>query len=162
MGLAGKGQLRKNLVAQVNRMIADPRSKAMVTNFIGQWLQWPAEVATVAINPREIMLREGITLSAGRGPGGQAPVVAPAIRTALQQEPDAVFAYIMHEDRSVKEFLASDYVFLNQTLADYYKIPGVTGQTMRKVDLSPGDLRGGVLPWPLPSWSPPTPPGPHR
>jgi len=138
MNLAATGQLRQNLRAQVTRMLADQKSQAFVENFTSQWLQ-SREVTSVAINPHEVLLREGITV-----PVANNSVPGP-IRQALLQEPDAVFAYIMHNDRSVKEFLASDYIFLNQTLADYYKIPGVTGPAMRKVDLSPGDLRGGAL-----------------
>ncbi len=37
--LAAKGQLSKNLDAQVRRMLADPRSRALVENFAMQWLQ---------------------------------------------------------------------------------------------------------------------------
>ena len=67
------------------------------------------------------------------------------IRAAMKQEPEACFAYIMHGDRSVTEFLESDYVFVNQTLAELYKIPEVTGPEMRKVMLPAGDPRGGAL-----------------
>jgi hypothetical protein len=135
--LAGDGQLRKNLRAQVDRMVADPRSQALVANFTGQWLQ-SREVSGVAISAHEVMLREGVTLPLN------AQIPAP-VRAALQQEPEACFAYIMHGDRSVKEFLEADYIFVNQTLADFYKIPGVTGPKMQKVTLEPGNLRGGAL-----------------
>jgi hypothetical protein len=135
--LAASGQLRKNLRAQVDRMLADPRSQALVENFTGQWLQ-SREVGGVAISLYEVMLREGVTLARN------AQIPGP-VRAALQQEPEACFAYIMHGDRSVKEFIDSDYIFVNQTLAQFYKIPGVTGPQMRKVTLEPGDLRGGAL-----------------
>ncbi|MGA2229289.1 MAG: DUF1592 domain-containing protein [Tepidisphaeraceae bacterium] len=135
--LAARGELRANLQAQINRMLADPRSQNLVENFTGQWLQ-SREVAAVPINPHEIMLREGVTVPIAT----QLP--AP-VRTALEQEPQAYFAYVMHNDRSVKEFLDSDYTFLNQTLAQFYNIPGVTGQQMRKVTVDPSTLRGGAL-----------------
>jgi len=135
--LAAKGELRKNLRAQVTRMLADPRSEALVENFTGQWLQSRA-VGSVAINPHEVMLREGVVVPF------RTQIDGPT-RQALQQEPEAYFSYIMHGDRSVREFIDSDYVFLNQTLADYYKMPAVDGPQMRKVMLEPGDLRGGVL-----------------
>jgi hypothetical protein len=121
----------------VTRMLADPRSHEFVQNFTGQWLQ-SREVNGVAINPREVMLREGVTV-----PFGQT-FPAP-VRTAMQQEPEACFNYIMREDRSVNEFIDADYVFVNQPLADFYKLPPVTGNDMRKVMLPPGDLRGGAL-----------------
>jgi hypothetical protein len=135
--LAASGQLRKNLRAQVNRMLADPRSENLVENFTGQWLQSRA-VGSVSINPHAVMQREGAFVPFNTQIEGP-------VRQALQQEPEAYFSYIMHGDRSVKEFIDSDYVFLNQTLADYYKMPAVNGPEMRKVMLESGDLRGGVL-----------------
>jgi hypothetical protein len=135
--LAAKGELRKNLKAQIDRMIADPRSQALVQNFTGQWLQ-SRDAAAIVINVHEVGAREGITAAFN------AQIPGP-VRVAMQQEPEAYFAYIMHENRSVKEFIDSDYTFLNQTLAQFYKIDGVTGNQMQKVTLPPGDLRGGAL-----------------
>jgi hypothetical protein len=137
MSLAAKHELRKNLKAEIDRMIADPRSQALVQNFTGQWLQ-SRDAAAIVINVHEVGLREGINAQFN------AQIPGP-VRVAMQQEPEAYFAYIMHEDRSVKEFVDSDYTFLNQTLAQFYKIDGVTGNQMRKVTLPPGDLRGGSL-----------------
>ena len=48
--LAGRGQLRANLAAQLSRMLADPRSDAFVRNFVGQWLQ-ARDVETISIDP---------------------------------------------------------------------------------------------------------------
>ena len=47
--LAGQRQLREQLPAQVKRMLADPRSAALVKNFVGQWLQ-ARDIETVSIN----------------------------------------------------------------------------------------------------------------
>ncbi len=55
--LAGEGRLRANLTAQVNRMLADPRSAEFVRNFTGQWLQ-ARDISTVIINPLDVFLRE--------------------------------------------------------------------------------------------------------
>jgi len=57
--LAAAGQLRQNLAAQVQRMVADPRADAMVQNFSGQWLQSRA-VLTVPLSAHDILQREGI------------------------------------------------------------------------------------------------------
>ena len=54
------------------------------------------------------------------------------------------FENIMHEDRSVLDFLNGKYTFLNGKLAEFYGIPGVHGPEFRKVDLT-GTPRGGVL-----------------
>lgn len=67
------------------------------------------------------------------------------LRRAMRRESEMVFDYIMREDRSVLEFLESDYTFLNEKLAKLYDIPDVKGDEMRKVMLPPGSPRGGVL-----------------
>ena len=148
------GTLRANLGAQVKRMLADPRSSAFVENFTGHWLQTRL-VTTVPLNPREIMAREGVTVSGGGGRGfgsgrfwgggGGGGTVSDALRDASKEEAEKYFEYVLHEDRSVDEFLASDYTFLNETLASTYKISDVKGPEMRKVVLPPGDARGGIL-----------------
>jgi hypothetical protein len=146
--LADAGTLRANLGAQVKRMLADPRSAAFVENFTGQWLQ-TGLVTTVPLNPREIMAREGVSTGGGgrgggRGGGGGGNV-SDALRIASKQEAEKYFEYVLREDRSVDEFLASDYTFLNETLASAYKISDVKGPELRKVTLPPGDPRGGIL-----------------
>ena len=136
--LAAAGQLRTHLAAQVRRMVTDPRAAGMIGNFSGQWLQSRA-VLNVPLNTQEIFLREGVNTT-------PADDLNPVMRTALNEEAQAYFGYVMREDRSVDEFLDSNYMFLNQTLANYYEIsPAPTGNAMRKVDLPPGDWRGGVL-----------------
>jgi len=145
--LAAAGTLRANLGAQVKRMLADPRSAAFVENFTGQWLQTRL-VTTVPLNPREIMAREGVSVGGGgrggRG-GGGGGTVSDALRNAAKQEAEKYFEYVLREDRSVDEFLASDYTFLNETLASAYKISDVKGADLRKVVLPPGDAHGGIL-----------------
>jgi hypothetical protein len=68
-----------------------------------------------------------------------------ALRTAMQQETDMQFAYIMRTDRSLLELIDSDYTFLNQQLAELYQISGVQGSEMRLVELPADSPRGGVL-----------------
>jgi len=55
--LAAKGELRKNLPAQVKRMLADSRSEAMVDNFTGQWLQ-ARDVEGITIDARAVLARD--------------------------------------------------------------------------------------------------------
>jgi mono/diheme cytochrome c family protein len=138
--LAAAGQLRKNLAAQVQRMVADPKADGLIQNFSEQWLQSRA-VLTVPLNPGEIFLRQGLTYN---------PDLTVPMRNALNQEAQAYFGYVLRNDRSVNEFLESNYTFLNQTLAGYYALApelaaGIRGDDMRKVDLPEGDWRGGVL-----------------
>ena len=56
-GLAERGELRKNLPAQVKRLLADPRSAALVQNFTGQWLQG-RDVEGVSIDARLVLARD--------------------------------------------------------------------------------------------------------
>jgi len=55
--LAGRGELRKNLPAQVKRMLADARSEKLMQNFPGQWLQ-TRDVEGISINARAILARD--------------------------------------------------------------------------------------------------------
>ena len=55
--LAGQGELRKNLSAQVQRMLKDSRSKELVQNFTGQWLQ-ARDVQSIAIDIRAVLTRD--------------------------------------------------------------------------------------------------------
>ena len=88
---------------------------------------------------------------AGRVGRGREPAVPPGtamtpeVRSAMKQEVEAYFRHVIREDRSVLEFLQSDYTFVNETLAPVYGIPNITGPEMRLVKLPPDDLRGGVL-----------------
>jgi len=85
----------------------------------------------------------------GRG-GRGGPVftgteLTPEVRSAMKQEVEAYFNYVMRDDRSVLEFLQSNYTFVNAALAPVYGIPNITGPEMRQVQLPPNDPRGGVL-----------------
>ncbi|HWD21051.1 MAG TPA: DUF1592 domain-containing protein [Verrucomicrobiae bacterium] len=69
------------------------------------------------------------------------------LRTAMRQEVELYFSHIVHEDRSVLDFLQSDYTFLNERLARHYGLTNlnVTGSQMRLVKLPADSPRGGVL-----------------
>lgn len=176
--LAGRGELRKNLDAQVRRMLVDPKSSAFVESFSGQWLQ-SRGVLDVPINSAEAMPEPApaapvVQPAAQAGPAGDAPppaegargrgrggrggrgggrrpatapgtVLTPEIRVAMKQEVEAYFQHVLREDRSVLEFLNSNYTFVNEALAPVYGIPSISGPEMRLVQLPPGDPRGGVL-----------------
>jgi hypothetical protein len=55
--LAAEGSLRKNLSAQVKRMLADRRSEALVRNFVGQWLH-TRDIENIPIEERAVLARE--------------------------------------------------------------------------------------------------------
>lgn len=56
-GLAARGELRRNLTSQLDRMLADPRSESLVENFVGQWLQ-VRDVEGIDINSRAVLARD--------------------------------------------------------------------------------------------------------
>jgi hypothetical protein len=125
IGLAERGQLRRNLEPQVRRMLASPKSHALVENFAGQWLQ--------------VRL-----LDTSEPDKSMFPDFDAALRSAMQTETDLFFENVMHEDRSVFDFLTADYTFVNARLAKFYGLPNVTGDDFQKVSLQ-GTQRRGVL-----------------
>ena len=123
--LAKDGKLRANLQAQVKRMMASPKSIAMVENFAGQWLKL-REMDEVAPDPKKF------------------PTWDDSLRAAMLKETQLFFSAIMTEDRSVLEFIDSDFTFMNARLAKHYGRTDVTGDNFRKVALT-GGQRGGLL-----------------
>lgn len=126
--LAEKRQLSKPQVlkAQVARMLADPKARALTDNFAGQWLY----------------LRK---LEFQRPDRQFYPQFDQRLRLAMKTESEMFFANVISDDRPVLDFLDADYTFLNQRLAEHYGIPGVYGTSFRKVKLDPAGHRGGLL-----------------
>ena len=110
---------------QVRRMLADPRSAALAENFAGQWLQ----------------LRN---LAHARPDSELFPDFDEDLRASMAQETRLFFASVAREDRSILEFLDTDFAFLNERLARHYGVGGVEGAEFRRVPL-PDRRRGGLL-----------------
>lgn len=127
MDLAARNQLsnRKVLEQQVRRMLADPRSKALVDNFAGQWL-FLRNVSQVGPNPDVFPDFDG------------------NLRDAFKQQSEMFFASIINEDRSVLDLLNADYTFVNERLARHYGIPNVYGSQFRRITVK-DDNRKGLL-----------------
>ena len=122
---AEKGTLRKNLDAQVRRMLADKKAAALVENYGGQWLQ---------IRNLKLVQPDAKTF----------PEWDRALAGAMERETEMLFETIMREDRPVTDFIAADYTFVNERLAKHYDIPGIEGEAFVKVKL-PANRPGGVL-----------------
>ncbi len=112
--------------AQIARMLADPRSAALTKNFAGQWLY----------------LRN---LDQQRPDIAAFPKFDTRLRTAMAQETEMFFSYVLQTNRSVLDFISADYTFLNHRLAEHYGIGGVNGTAFRRVSLDPASHRGGLL-----------------
>lgn len=147
--LARSGQLRSNLKAQVQRMVASDRAEQLVDNFTGQWLQ-TRDVMGIAINERAVFFNDSDLPRPPRGERRRNRVepkfeLDGELRRAMEEETQEYFKYIVREDRSVLEMLDSDYTFVNEKLAKIYEIPGVEGKNTRRVTLPEGSPRGGML-----------------
>ena len=110
---------------QVRRMLQDPRSEALVTNFGGQWLY----------------LRN---LTGASPDPIQFPDFDENLRQAMQRETELFFDRVIREDRSALDFLTSRTTFLNERLARHYGVPRVYGSHFRPVTLEDAN-RAGVL-----------------
>jgi mono/diheme cytochrome c family protein len=116
---AASGTLREpaTLVAQVRRMLRDPKARALAEEFGGQWLQTRALAEATRLDP--------------------------ALRSSLRREAEEFVAHIVGTDRSVLDFLGGEYTFLDARLARHYGIDGVEGDHFRRVSLA-GTGRAGV------------------
>ena len=107
-------------------MLKDPRSLALTENFAGQWL-----------NLRGLQVTSPLPLIY--------PDFDDPLRQAMVQETEMFFEDVLKHERSLLNFVDSDYSFLNERLATHYEIEGVKGPEMRRVSLPPGSHRGGVM-----------------
>ena len=129
LAVAERGELGDARVfeAQVERMLADPRSEALVGNFAGQWLTLRN---AAAVRPDE----------------DEFPDFGEGLRQAFRRETELLFDSVLREDRSALDLLAADYTFVNERLARHYGIPNVRGSHFRRVALDDADAaRGGLL-----------------
>jgi len=126
--LAAANRLREPgvLEQQVRRMLADPRSESLVTNFAYQWL----DVDEIeGIDPDPALF----------------PEFDEALRTAFRREMELfVNSILREEDRSVIDLLTADHTFVNERLAIHYGIPNVRGDRFRRVKLE-NSARYGLL-----------------
>ena len=125
LGIEGKLHEPAVLERQTRRMLADPKARALVTNFANQWL-YLRELKNA--NPDVTVF----------------PDFDDNLRQAFQRETEMLFDSIIREDRSVLDLLDADYTFVNERLAKHYGIPNVYGPDFRRVPV-PNDARRGLL-----------------
>jgi hypothetical protein len=127
IALAEQGRLSDPAVldAEVTRLLADPRSRSLVTNFAFQWL----DVRRLdQINPDPRLF----------------PDFDEDLRFAFEQEIELFLDSILRADASVLELLTADYTFVNDRLARHYGIPDVRTDKFRRVRLD-DSYRFGLL-----------------
>ncbi len=117
--------------AQVRRLLADPRSQTLASDFAFQYLGL-GELD--AVDPDPEIFRD----------------VDREIREHFVTEIELFADSIFREDRSILELLSAEHTYLNETLALHYGINGIRGKRFRRVALDDptrfGLLgKGGVL-----------------
>ena len=113
------------LKAQTRRMLADGKADALATRFAAQWLRLQD---IEKVHPDELMY----------------PDFHEQLADDMRQETEQFFLHIVRENRSVLDLFDANYTYLNESLANHYGIPGVTGPEFRRVEY-PDDRRGGLL-----------------
>jgi hypothetical protein len=113
------------LEKQVRRMLADPRSEALVTNFASQWLHLQN---LKAVQPDAFVY----------------PNFDKNLALSMQRETELLFSSIMREDRSVLDLLTAKYTYVDELLAKHYGIPNVLGSRFRRVAIT-DENRVGLL-----------------
>ncbi len=126
--LAGQHRLHLPAVqeAQVRRMLQDEKARALVDNFAGQWLQFR-------------------NIDVVRPDAGKFPDFDESLRYSMRRETELFLENVIRKDGHVLELLSADYSFLNERLARFYGVPGVSGPEFRRVDMSGSQRGGGVL-----------------
>jgi hypothetical protein len=126
VAVAGKLHEPPVLEGQVRRMLADSRSRALVSNFASQWLHL-RNLDSISPDMRLF------------------PDFDDNLRQAFRQETELFFDSILREDRSVLDLLRANYTFVNERLAKHYGIPNVYGTRFRRIALDEDSWRGGLL-----------------
>jgi hypothetical protein len=104
------------LQSEVKRMLADPRSQALVKNFAGQWL-FLRNIARISPDTTTFTNFDE------------------NLRQSLAKETELLIESQLREDHSVVDLLSTDYTFLNQRLAEHYGIRGIYGNEFRRVKI---------------------------
>ncbi len=116
----------KVLTAQVDRMLDDPKSKRSLRDFVDQWLEL-SKLDNININNRLF------------------PDRPPTLKADMLEETRRFYEQLVLVDAPCPDLIASDYSFLNETLADHYGVSGVLGREFRRVHWPQPRQRGGLL-----------------
>ena len=123
---SGKLSEPRTLVTQIDRMLADEKSQALVDDFAYQWLRLHE---FDRFKPDRHIFPEVYTLASA------------GLNEVMNAQPIEMFREVLTKDESVLSFLDSDWTMLNNQLAEYYGIEGVDGKQFRRVAFKP------IEPW---------------
>jgi len=116
----------KVIANQVNRMLNDPRSNRFVNDFLNGWLGFSEIDATT---PDEKLY----------------PEYGDTLRQAMLAEPRLFLRELIDRNLPTRNFIDSDFTFVNRRLAHHYGLPEVSGEHMRRVKLPSDSARGGLM-----------------
>jgi hypothetical protein len=128
---AGAGELTdpEGIRRQVKRMIADPKSRRLATEFFGQWLGF-----------YHFDQHKGVDTS-------RFPEFTDDVKEAMYDEAVSFFEHVIRKERPVREILFADYTFLNKDLAEFYGVKKEIKSTeaLELVEGAGAFQRGGLL-----------------
>lgn len=125
--LARDGKLMDAAVRkeEVARMIADPKSLALVDQFFGQWLSF-RDIAMHSVD------------------GKQFPEFDEALRNSMVEEVRLVLHEMLQKNRSLAELIDADYTYIDRRLSEHYGLPYSAQQGFQRIALT-DHRRGGLL-----------------
>jgi hypothetical protein len=111
---------------EVERMLQDPRARAATADFHAQWLK----LSDLDVVEKDTAVYPGFTRT---------------IAGLMRQEVESFLDHVVWDgEGTVSALFAAPFTFASGPLAQYYGLPGVTGNDFVRVDLDPA-VRGGLL-----------------
>ncbi len=126
--LAKTDQLHDDAVIheQVERMLAKRDGQRFVKDFATQWL----DLDEIDFTTPDRRLYPGFDV---------------VVQESMLQETLTFLETMLQENQSVTRTIDADESYLNERLARYYGVDGVSGDAMQPVNFKPEDHRGGLL-----------------
>ena len=124
--LAFKGELHTNLNSQIKRMIQDSKSINFIKSFGKEWLRMERlHNISTDVNKYSDYTR--------------------FVKRDMEEETYQFLYYMLNNNLSILNFIDSDFVMLNQNLAEFYNIKNVTGNHFRPIKIDKKQDRGGLI-----------------
>jgi cytochrome c553 len=114
------------MTAQTQRMLQSPKSRALAEEFAGQWFRFQGFDAQSTVDVKKF------------------PEFTPELKKDMLREVTEFFAQMVKQDHPITDAISGDFSYLNERLARFYGIPGVSGSEFRRVVVR-NDGRGGIL-----------------
>jgi hypothetical protein len=126
---AASGRLGEpeTLIAQMHRMLQDPRAEAFIENFTNSWLHLN-ELGSMPPDSQKY-----------------ADYYDRQLEPLMRRETQLFFAEVLYKNLDIGHFIESDFTFANRYLAEHYGLPTIKGDEFRRILLPKRSLRGGLL-----------------